>query len=138
MFSSKLSTLKEVYSKVKYFSFKQKDGLIAIFFIAIYLAYFYFLMNFWYSPLMKNSYFPISHPRLYAVLGITLHQIPIVILLFIILKRSKQTLSSIGFRKRIEIFSLNRSFSFCLYTYINTKNKWISIRNVLFPLLLYN
>ena len=100
MFSNKLSTLKEVYSKVKYFSFKQKDGLIAIFFIAIYLAYFYFLMNFWYSPLMKNSYFPISHPRLYAVLGITLHQIPIVILLFIILKRSKQTLSSIGFRKK--------------------------------------
>lgn len=87
MFSSKLSTLKRSIFQGEIFQFlNKKDGLIAIFFIAIYLAYFYFLMNFWYSPLMKNSYFPISHPRLYAVLGITLHQIPIVILLFIILK----------------------------------------------------
>lgn len=119
MFSSKLSILKRSIFQVEIFQFlNKKDGLIAIFFITIYLAYFYFLMNFWYSPSMKNSYFPISYPRLYAVLGITLHQIPIVILLFIILKKSKQTLSSIGFRKKgLKSSLLIGAFLLFIYVY---------------------
>lgn len=123
---------------MKYFSFKQKRWPNRHFLYRYLFSILLFSNELLVFSINENSYFPISHPRLYAVLGITLHQIPIVILLFIILKRSKQTLSSIGFRKKGLKSSLLIRLFFCLYTYINTKNKWISIRNVLFPLLLYN
>ncbi|MCU5436021.1 CPBP family intramembrane metalloprotease [Bacillus mobilis] len=78
----------------------KKDGLIAIVFVSIYLIFFYLLTKCWFTPAMQNSHLAIFYPRIYLTSLLLLHQIPMIFLLCIVLRKANHSISTIGFRQR--------------------------------------